>query len=158
MTNFKNQSLKDYLDSLASHAPVPGGGSAAALSGALGAALISMVAHYSLGKGKPEPIEKQIKDILSSSQRLREQFLELVDLDAEAYLGVVNARKEGVNQEQAGQKARDISHKVCSLCQETIELAPFLVTDGNKYLLSDVEVAVELLSAAFNSSLALLKS
>jgi formiminotetrahydrofolate cyclodeaminase len=83
--SYKEQTLKKYLDDLAAKLPAPGGGSAAALAAALGASLISMVVNFTLGKPKYAEYEKGLKQILSKSERLREEFLNLVDLDVTAY-------------------------------------------------------------------------
>lgn len=154
-TKFQTTSIKKYSELLSQRIPVPGGGSAAALVGALGAALIAMVANYSLGKGKPQPVEKKISEILAKSEKIRRQLLVLVDLDAQAYLNVVKSRK-GTDKQKAEAKknAREVPLEISRLCYEALELTSYLVENGNKYLLSDVEVAVDFLSAAFNSAIA----
>ena len=158
MRKYKNQTLKGYLDVLSKRTPVPGGGSTAALTGALGVSLISMVARYSLGKGKPAKIEANFKRIVKESNSFKKRFLELVDLDAEAYLNVVKAKNASKKiRQKALAKARAVPLEVTKLCYRAVVLTPDLVKDGNKYLMSDVEVALELILAAFNSALALLK-
>lgn len=154
MSNFKNFTLIQYLDVLSERTPVPGGGSAAALTAALGAALISMVARYSLGKGKPPAIEKKIHGILHKSERLRKRFTQLVDLDAEAYLKVVQAGPGSTPTKKTALKAaRAIPFEVGRLCYSAVQLAPDLVQHGNRYLISDIQVAVEFLLAAFKSAM-----
>ncbi len=153
MKSYKNYTLKEYLDVLAAREPVPGGGSAAALVAASGAALISMVANYSVGKTQSAVLEKKIKDTLKQSERLRKRFLEVVDLDAAAYLKVVKTRKGSEAARKAAKiQAQKVPFEVCKLCYEAVELTPFLVKHGNKYLLSDVVVALEFLWAAFESA------
>lgn len=77
-----------------------------------------------------------------------------MDLDAQAYLGVVAARKaDPASHKAALRAAARVPREVAKLCYQAIELTPALVRDGNKNLLSDVEVAVELLEAAFKSAL-----
>jgi len=90
---YKDQSIQKYLDDLAAKLPAPGGGSAAALAAAMGAALISMVVNFSLGKPKYAKYEKELKSILDKSEGLRREFLNLVDLDVRAYHKVFNSRK-----------------------------------------------------------------
>mgnify|MGYP001600826961 FL=1 len=153
MTNFKNFTLNQYLDVLAQRTPVPGGGSAAALTAALGAALISMVAHYSLGKGKSAAIEKKIRVILQKSERLRGQFLQLVDLDAQAYLKVVKAQRNAQAKKAALKKARAVPLEVGRRCYSAVQLTPYLLQHGNQYVISDIQVAVEFLLAAFKSAM-----
>ena len=159
MAQFKNFSLKAFLNVLSQKVPVPGGGSAAALAASLGASLIAMVIHYSLGKGQASWIEDKLKVTLRASQKLQKRFLELVDLDAQAYLQVVKSKKASKQvRKRAQAKARAVPREVAQLCYRAIELLPYLVKHGNKYLVSDLEVAAELLLASFNSALALLKA
>src|SRR3989338_6672573 len=154
MQKYKNHTLRKYLDCLAAHEPVPGGGSAAALAGALGAALISMVAFYSLKKNKPRRIEDRIQKTLKDSEKIRRRLLELVDLDAQAYLRVVKTRRASPKiKKRAMKKAREVPMETCRLCYAAVQLTPFLVKEGNRHLVSDVQVAIELLAAAFNSAM-----
>lgn len=154
MQKYKNHTLKKYLECLSSRTPTPGGGSAAALVGTLGAALISMVANYSLGKNKVKSIDAKIKDTLTKSEKLRKRLLELVDLDAQAYLGVVKTRYSSKTvRQKALKKAREVPMEICRLCYAAMQLTPFLVKRGNRHLISDVQVAVELLEATFHSAM-----
>ena len=154
MNSYQSFTVKKYLEVLASREPVPGGGSAAALVASLGVALISMVAHYSKGKNFSVKIDKRIDSLLKETQNLRARLLRLVDLDAQAYLKVIQARKKSSKAKQAALKqASEVPHEVCHLCYKAVNLLPFLVKYGNKYLQSDLEVALEMLNAAFNSSL-----
>ncbi|OGX26618.1 MAG: hypothetical protein A2Y03_00475 [Omnitrophica WOR_2 bacterium GWF2_38_59] len=159
MKKYKNFTIKEYLDVLSKKEPVPGGGSAAALTGALGAGLITMVANYSRAKSSSKVIEKKIQKIILESERMKNRLLELVDLDARAYIGIVEAKKGSSKEKNAAvRNAKKVSKEVCTLSYKAIQLTPFLVEKGNKYLISDIEVAIEMLFAAFNSSLALIKS
>jgi len=124
----------------------------------LGAGLLAMVTRYSLQKGSPAEVEAQLERILAESEKYRQRFLELVDLDAEAYLEVVRARKGSEEEKRAAQdKATAVPRELARLCYEAVDLTPFLVLKGNKYLISDVEVAVELLTAAFKSAMTMSK-
>ena len=76
--------LKKYLDDLAARLPAPGGGSAAALTAAAGAALISMVANFTIGKEKYKSAEEEIGNVLSSAEDLRRKLTNLVDEDVTA--------------------------------------------------------------------------
>ncbi|MDD3375681.1 MAG: cyclodeaminase/cyclohydrolase family protein [Candidatus Omnitrophica bacterium] len=155
MTQYKNYSLSKYLDCLSSKDPAPGGGSAAALVSATGASLVSMVARYSLGPKQSKSVRLKIKTILNKSEKLRQRLLVLVDLDAEAYLQVVKARKGTLAQKKkANKKACDIPLEICRLSYAAVQLTPFLAEKGNPYLLSDVTCAVEMLLAGFQSAMA----
>ena len=159
MTQYKNYSLKKYLDSLSAKTPVPGGGSAAALTACLGLSLLSMVVQYSIGKSIDVKVENKWAHILKQIEVINRRCLELVDLDAQAYLNVVKNRQGSVKEKlKAEAAARKVPREICQLCYKVIELAPFIVVNGNKYLLSDVKVALELLLAAFNSARVLSKT
>ena len=154
MKQFKNHTVEEYLNVLAAREPVPGGGSAAALAAAIGAGLISMVTRYSLKKNLPDRFERRMEKTLQQSEILRQRFLDLVDLDAEAYLEVVRTRKgPEAEKKVALKKASSVPREICKLCSRAIDLTPFLVLKGNKWLLSDVEVALELLTDAYKSAM-----
>lgn len=152
--NFKDKSLAEYLDQLSRREPVPGGGSAAALTAAMGVGLISMVTNFSIGRKANTPaVEKRLAKILAQSEPMRLRLLELTSLDSDAYLKVSAARQlDKKAQKLAAKEARAVPQEVCKLCYKAIGLAPYLVERGNPWLLSDVEVAIELLMAAFNSA------
>lgn len=153
MKPFKNYSVKRYLEVLAQKTPVPGGGSAAALTGALGAALLSMAANYSIGKDHSQAVDQKLKAILKKTEAIRRRLSELIDLDARAYLKVVETRQASLAKKiRALKKAREVPIEVCQLSYKAVKLAPFLIAKGNQYLVSDVEGAVEMLMAAFNAA------
>lgn len=151
---YRDSSLKEYSNLLAERIPAPGGGSAAALVGACGASLISMVAQYSIGRGKPDRVEKRLKKIYETSEKIRARMLELVDLDAEAYMAVVRARKGTVTeQNKANKLAASVPKELAQLCKSSVEMLNDLVEHGNPNLVSDVEAALDMLFAAYNSSM-----
>jgi formiminotetrahydrofolate cyclodeaminase len=152
--NFKDRTLQEYSDQLARHEPVPGGGSAAALTASVGVGLISMVTNYSIGrKANTNAVNNRLTKILAQSEPMRLRLLELTSLDSEAYLKVSAARSlDKKAQREAAKEARAVPQEVCKLCRKAIGLTSFLVNKGNPHLLSDVEVAVELLGAAFKAA------
>jgi len=135
--SYKDGSFKKYLDDLAAKLPAPGGGSAAALTAALGAALLSMVVNFTLGKPKYAKYEDELKGIILKSESLRNEFLNLVDLDVVAY------KSKNIRD------ALDVPFMVARLCFEGIKFCPPLIKKGNINLISDVAVAAILLEAAF---------
>ncbi len=135
--SYKDETLKKYLDDLAAKLPAPGGGSAAALTAGLGASLISMIVNFTIGKSKYASFEEELKTILEKSEKLKEEFLRLVDLDVIAY------------ESKNIRDALDVPFMVCRLCFEGIKLCPPLITKGNVNLISDVGVAAVLLESAF---------
>ena len=152
--NFKDKTLQEYLDQLSRREPVPGGGSAAALTAALGLGLICMVTNYSIGrKSNTKAVDKRLAGILTQSESIRLRLLELTSIDSEAYLKVFAARLlDKKAQRQAARAARKVPLEICKLCYKAVQLTPYLSQRGNSYLLSDVQVALELLFAAFNGA------
>ncbi len=140
MKKYQDTNLKKYLDDLAAKLPAPGGGSAAALTAALGASLVSMVVSFTLGKPRYAQYEKELQVTLGKSERLRAEFLNLVDLDVAAY------RSKNLRD------ALDVPFMVCRLCFEGMKLLPVLIKKGNVNLISDVAVAAALLESAFASA------
>jgi len=137
---YKDQSLVKYLDDLAARISAPGGGSAAALSAAMGASLVSMVVNFTLGNDRYAKFTKELRIILVKSEKLRKQFLELVDLDAAAY------------QSKDAKKALMVPLKLAQLSLQAAKLCPVLVKKGNVNLISDVAVAAIFLESAFASA------
>ena len=136
-----------------------GGGSAAALTAASGVALLSMVAHYSLGKSGLKRIDNRLQKIIEQTKDIKDRLVQLVDLDAQAYLQVTKTKKAPAKEKnKALREARKIPIEIGKLCYKAVQMAPFLVEKGNKYLISDVVVGVEMLQAAFNGAQVLIES
>src|SRR3989442_8064295 len=84
-TMYLDKPLQYYLDELASAKSTPGGGSAAALSGGMGAALASMVARLTLGKSDYADVQPEIQELLQQTEKLRERFQLLIQEDIDAF-------------------------------------------------------------------------
>ncbi len=104
-----DESLKKYLDDLSAKLSAPGGGSAAAVSASMGTALISMVINFTLGKQKYSQYEIELKEMLIKSEKLRVEFIDLVDQDVLAY------NSKDVHQ------ALEVPLKVARLCFEAAQ-------------------------------------
>ncbi len=148
--------IRSYLDDLSAKKPTPGGGSAAALVGATGVGLISMVANFSEGEG--------IEEILKRAEDLRQRLTELIDQDVAVYQKVSAAYKlpkgkpaQKVKRTRAIQdslkEALAVPLEVCRLCHEAIKLCGPLAEKGKVGLISDVGVGACLLEAAFQSAI-----
>ena len=135
-----DESLKKYLDDLAAKLPAPGGGSAAALTAGLAAGLLSMVINFTIGKPTYVKYEPALKSLLEKTEKLRLEFLRLVDLDVIAYKSK-NARD-----------ALNVPFMLARLCVEGMKICPQLVKKGNRNLISDVGVAAVLFEGAFLSA------
>lgn len=140
MKLYRDQSLHRYADDLAAKLPAPGGGSAAALAGCLGASLLSMVLNFTIGKPRYARYEKQLKATLKKSETIRKKFLELVDLDVVAY------RSKNIK------RALSVPLEVARLCFEGMNLCPDLIKKGNLNLISDVGVAAIFLESGFSGA------
>lgn len=104
----ESQGKDDFLEALASDSPTPGGGSAAAYSGAMAAALAAMVARLTIGKKKYAAVEAQMKEILAQAERLRGELSQAVEEDATAFDRVMAAFKLP-RETAAEQEARDLA-------------------------------------------------
>ena len=102
--------------------------------------MISMVVNFTIGKPKYAGFEPELKEILEKSEKLRDEFLNLVDLDVQAY------KSKNIRD------AMDVPFMVARLCFEGMRLCPPLIKKGNVNLASDVAVAAALLEAAFSSA------
>jgi formiminotetrahydrofolate cyclodeaminase len=155
-----DRSATEYLDRLASSDPAPGGGSVAALAGALGAALLSMVCNLTVGKEKYRAVEGEVKDLLRAAESLRAELSGLAERDAAAYTKVAAAYKmpretdeQRAERTEAIQIALKESAKVplaaAKACYRVLELAAPVGEKGNVNVISDVGVAVALAEAGF---------
>ena len=149
-----NESIKTYIDDLASRKPAPGGGSAAGLCGALGTALLEMVCNFTAGE-RYKDIELQIQGHLLSLKKIREGFSALVDKDVEAYSAIRSAFKTKDKKiiDNALKDGYYVCLKNCSLSKDALEIAAGLPEKGNANLITDVGCGLELLNAAFNSGI-----
>jgi len=154
--DYLQNSLKTYLDRLASKDPVPGGGSAGALSLALSASLLSMVANFTIGKKRFLEFETEAKKILNRTEAIRQEAAKLVEEDSVAYLQYRRAAemdKEALGRREALITATRAGNKILMLITElsrqVLSLAGPLLKKGNPYLLSDVACAASLARTAF---------
>ena len=87
----KDKSIQVFLDELAGKSSTPGGGSAAAIIGAMGAALISMVANFTVGKKGYESVDAEARDILGKAESLRDQLTGMIKADVDVFNRVMAA-------------------------------------------------------------------
>ncbi|GJE55370.1 MULTISPECIES: methenyltetrahydrofolate cyclohydrolase [Methylobacterium] len=149
----QNETIANFLDGLASSAPTPGGGGAAAISGAMGAALVSMVCNLTIGKKKYVEVEAELKDVLAKSEALRATLTGMIADDVEAFDAVMAAYglPKGTDAEKAARAekiqsalkvATDVPLACCRTCREVIDLAEIVADKGNLNVISDAGVAV----------------
>ena len=153
------KTVNAFLDELASSSPAPGGGSVAALAGALGAALTTMVCNLTIGKKKYADVEADMKKIKAEAERLRTRFTELVDQDTQAFNKVMEAYglpKDGDAQKalrlaairEATKEATLVPLEVMKHCIDAMALAQQVASAGNQNSISDAGVSALMLHAA----------
>ncbi len=147
-----NLSLQDFSKELGSDSPAPGGGSVAALSGALGADLVSMVCNLSIGKKGYESFQDELEEVLEKSQSLSDSLLKRVDLDTEAFNGVMRAFKMPKETDEEKKLRKDAIQRgfkeainspleIARECVEVLRQAENLLGRSNTNAVSDLGVA-----------------
>ncbi|HHH82473.1 MAG TPA: methenyltetrahydrofolate cyclohydrolase [Chloroflexi bacterium] len=152
-----------FLDRLAEGTPTPGGGSAAAHAGAMGAALVAMVGRLTLGKKKYAEVQEQMEQLVQRAEALRRHLQEAVELDAQAFEGVMQAfrmpkgteaekqaRREAI--EQATHKAAEVPLQVCRWCAEVVAMAADAAALGNRNAVSDAGSGAAMAGAGFQAA------
>lgn len=145
-------SLVEFADELSSDSPAPGGGSVAALAGALSSALTSMVAALTWSKAGMESTHPVMKETGDEAQRLKDGFLEAVDRDTEAFNAVLaamrlpkktaeEAAQRAAAMETANREAARVPLEVLERAVRALELARTVAGQGNPNSVSDAGVA-----------------
>jgi formiminotetrahydrofolate cyclodeaminase len=159
----KDNRIEEFLDALASQAATPGGGGAAAIIGAMGAALVSMVCNLTIGKKKYAEVEAEMKDILAKAEALRRNLTGMIEDDAKAFdmvMGAYGMPKETDADRAARDKAiqaalkqaTDVPLACARAAREVIDLAAVASDKGNLNVISDAGVAVLAAYAALRSA------
>ena len=153
------KSCADFAAVLASKAPVPGGGGAAALVGALGTALCSMVGNLTVGRKKYAQYEADVKRMLEKGAAVQERLLDLVDKDAGAFEPLSKAYsipkddpKHDETLEAATKFACEAPVEMMKACCEAIELLEEMLEKGSVTLVSDVGCGALCCAAALESA------
>jgi formiminotetrahydrofolate cyclodeaminase len=155
-------SIDAYVEALASSAPAPGGGSATALVGAMGAALVSMVASFTAGRERYAAVEPQMRAILDETAALRAGLRRLMDEDERAYsqLGAAYQLPRASDDEKRARSraiqqgllaAAEPPLAMARICRRTLDLAAAVAQHGNPNLASDAGVAALLAEAALRA-------
>ena len=151
-------SLSTFSDELSSDSPAPGGGSVAALAGALGASLSAMVANLTFGKKKWEPLFKKMSKLADDSQKLKDELIQLIDADTESFKMVMEAFKLPNKSDQqidyrnsaidrSMKEATIVPFKTLQLCRKTMDLSLEAAKYGNPNSVSDAGVSGEIACA-----------
>ena len=153
------KSCADFAAVLASKAPVPGGGGAAALVGALGTALCSMVGNLTVGRKKYAQYEADVKRMLEKGAAVQERLLDLVDKDAEAFEPLSKAYsipKDDPNRdailEEATVTACAVPMHIMELSCQAIEYVSVFAAKGSRLAVSDAGCAAVCCKAALQAA------
>jgi len=157
------QPEENFLDRVAEGTPSPGGGSAAAHTGALAAALVVMVARLTVGKAKYASAETECWQVIEAGEGLRAELTQAVELDAAAFEGILRARKlPKESEDQKAERAQAIKEATLQAARvpletaqqalEVLKLAVRMAAIGNLSAISDAAAGANLALAALKSA------
>ncbi len=146
-----NLSITDFVDEVSRDTPAPGGGSIAALAGALGSALASMVVNLSVGKGEFDSKYGELCQVAEKAQKIKDELILAIDADTEAFNEVIAGMRMAKDTEEqialrskvirAGYKsAAEVPLRTAELCREVLDLCQAAANIGNEAVMSDAGV------------------
>ena len=155
----ESMTIQEFLDVLSSKEPVPGGGGASALAGALGNALGQMVANLTIGKKKYAQVEDEIKELAERMKGIQRQFTALADQDAKVFapLAKCYSLPSGTEEEKAYKAevmearlldASLVPMEIMEKASEMLEIMDILADKGSRMAVSDVGVGVQFIRTA----------
>ena len=151
--------ISEFLSTLSSKQPVPGGGGASALAGALGNALGQMVANLTIGKERYADVEEEIKGLLARMESLQRDFVVLADRDEEVFapLAAAYGLPTGTEEEKAHkakvmeERLLDATYVPLEIMEKAVEMLGILdvlAVKGSRMAVSDVGVGVQFVRTA----------
>lgn len=153
------KNCREFTADLAAKTPVPGGGGAAAMAGALAAALCAMAGNYTTGKEKYADVEEDIKEMLVECEELRLRLLNLVEADAEAFEPLSKAYaipkdnpSRAAKLEEATKNAIIAPLDIMDACADVLELLDEMLEKCNRRMVSDVACGAILAGAAMKAA------
>ena len=160
---FSTSTCTEFVEVLASKAPVPGGGGASALVGAVGTALGNMVGSLTVGKKKYADVEEEILEIREKLEQKKQDLVRMVDEDAEAFEPLAKAyRMPKETEEEKAEKARvmeivlkdacSVPMEIMEKCCEAIELIKEFAAKGSALAISDAGVGAVFCKAALEGA------
>lgn len=161
---FVNKKLGEFVDEVSRDSPAPGGGSIAALAGSIAAALASMVANLSIGKGEFDSKYDDLNDLAEKAQEIKDQLLNSVDEDAQAFNAVLEAMrlpKDTDEQKATRLRAMEEGYKLATkvplttaqLCREALNLCLRAARAGNAAAISDAGVGALMAHAGLQGAI-----
>lgn len=155
----EQNTIKEFLETLSSKAPVPGGGGASALAGAIGNALGQMVANLTVGKKKYAAVEAEIQELLAKMEGIQKEFVRLADRDEEVFAPLAQCYSlPSSTEEERDYKAQVMEERLYDASQvpleimersvEMIGILDILADKGSRLAVSDVGVGVQYVRTA----------
>ncbi|MBP5159631.1 MAG: cyclodeaminase/cyclohydrolase family protein [Lachnospiraceae bacterium] len=152
-------SCREFADVLASSEPTPGGGGAAALVGALGAALALMVGNLTVGKKKYADVAEEISTLMEETEELKNTLIDQIEADAEGFLPLAMAYRMSkddpereVMLEEASKAACTVPLKILELACKVIDCTAVFAAKGSKLAVSDAGCAAVICRSALKSA------
>lgn len=153
------KSCREFVSLLASDAPAPGGGGAAALVGAIGTALGNMVGALTVGKKKYADVEDEIRSLMARCDDLQAQLLDQVAADAEGFVPLAKAYgipKDAPDRAQVLEKATvtacQVPMRIMELCCDSLKAIAVLADKGSRLAVSDAGCAAAMVKAALQAA------
>lgn len=157
--DYTTTSCREFVEVLASDAPAPGGGGAAALVAALGTALGNMVGSLTVGKKKYADVEGEIRSLMAKCDKLQAELLDQVPADAEGFLPLAEAYgipKDAPNRAEIMEKATitacAVPIHIMELCCESLEVIAVMAVKGSRLAVSDAGCAAVIVKAALQAA------
>lgn len=154
-----DKTVTAFTEELASPAPVPGGGGASALAGAIGISLGDMVGELTTGKKKYADVEEDIRSLMERAQALRVRLLEFVDGDAEAFAPLAKAYSiprddpdRDTVMESALRTACSVPMDILRACAEAVDIIEEFAAKGSRLAVSDAGCGAILCKAAMQAA------
>jgi len=154
------ESLNQFIQKLGSGSPTPGGGSAAALGGAMAAALAEMVCNLTIGKEKYASVQEEIKEEKEKLASCRKRLMDIIDEDSKAFDEVMKAfrmpkdseaRKKAI--QSAYKLAASVPMETAEKCMEVLEHSAVVAKIGNRNSITDAGSSALLAHASLNAAL-----
>lgn len=154
-----DKTITEFMNELASNAPVPGGGGAAALVGAVGIALGDMVGELTTGKKKYADVEEDIQSLMAEAKSLQSEFLRLIDVDAEAFAPL--AKAYGIPKDEPGRDeimeealktGASVPMDIMRTCGKALDVIKEFADKGSRLAISDAGCAAACCRAAIRAA------
>ncbi len=148
--DFTESSLRDFLANVSSDSPAPGGGSVSAYVAAMGLALLKKTLIFTFNKTEDEEARRQLVEILKDADNLANEFLEMVNKDAEVFIACMQDKSSPPDKRFA--PSRQVAQDICDLCHKAFKIHAKGSYLYSKSMKLDYEAAQRLIDAAFRIS------